>query len=555
MSVQVVQRIGLSFGALRLAAANPNLGRFFLSRLVQITAKWGATVALAVYAYRASGPAGVAIAAIIHLVPGAASAPFAAPLAYRFGASPVRDTCSYVRAAALAGSAALVIAGGPAAAVYALFAVIAIATSINTPLQDARLPLMSRTPGELTAANLAVSMIESGGIFLGPLISAGLLRWTSIGATLAACSAAALGAKLISDRIDVGSPRPRGGGASRFAILADIVAGARAVAGKPHLLLVVGLFAAFAVVDGALDVLITVTALRELGLGQSGVGTLTAATGLGGVAGGVVVLARLRRGRPGSDLVVGMAVLGLPLVLLGLLSYIPTAFVLLGVFGIGLTLIQVSVATLLQRATPDPDLPHVLGLLESVFVIGLAAGTLSAPAVVDALGVTGALIAFGALTPVLAILSVARLRHLDSLTPMPYGIVDVLAAIPVFAPLPDATLESLAHGLQPVELRAGATVFEQGDDGDAYFVVYSGEVEVVIDGARVRLLGPGGAFGEIALLRDVPRTATIRVTQDALLMRLERDRFLAAVTGNPASADAADQLVGMHLGRGGFGIR
>jgi hypothetical protein len=320
------------------------------------------------------------------------------------------------------------------------------------------------------------------------------------------------------------------------------------VAADPDARVIVVLYGAQNLAAGALNVLIVVSALRLLGMGQSGVGTLTAALGFGGVVGGALVFTRLRRGRYGADLRVGLVLWGVPLVLLALVSSTVAALILLVVVGIGVTVVDVSAVTLLQRNADGDLLPHALGLLQSVFVASVGLGTLLAPLLVRGLGIRGALIVTGALLPFLAAALWRRLRRLDTTSSADPDLVALLAAIPIFAPLPTPSRERLALWLRPETFEPAATVFAQGDHGDGFYVVQEGEVDVLVDGDHVRTLGPGGYFGEIALLRDVPRTATVRVRSAVRLQRLDRERFLAIVAGNTASADAADAVVGARLG-------
>jgi CRP-like cAMP-binding protein len=164
-------------------------------------------------------------------------------------------------------------------------------------------------------------------------------------------------------------------------------------------------------------------------------------------------------------------------------------------------------------------------------------------------GVRWALAATGILLPVLALASWARLRGIDERAVVPERELELLRSLPLFAPLPPATLEHLARSLVPVEASTGTEVTRQGDVGDRFYLVDKGELGVTIDGEVASTLGPGDHFGEIALLRDVPRTATVTARTDASLLALERDEFVSAVTGHPASLEAADAVVAARLGR------
>jgi hypothetical protein len=275
---------------------------------------------------------------------------------------------------------------------------------------------------------------------------------------------------------------------------------------------------------------------------------LTAALGFGGVVGGGFVVARLRRGHSGDDLRVGLLLWGVPLVLLALASSTIAALVLLVIVGVGVTVVDVSAVTMLQRNAEGELLPQALGVLQSVFVASVGLGTVLAPLLVRSLGIHGALLATGALLPLLAAALWPRLRRLDRGSGAESELVSLLAAIPIFAPVSEPTREQLALRLRAETFEPGETVFAQGDHGDGFYLVQAGEVDVVIDDDHIRTLGADGYFGEIALLRDVPRTATVRARSAVRLQRLDRGRFLAIVTGNTTSSAALDAVVGARLG-------
>jgi CRP-like cAMP-binding protein len=98
--------------------------------------------------------------------------------------------------------------------------------------------------------------------------------------------------------------------------------------------------------------------------------------------------------------------------------------------------------------------------------------------------------------------------------------------------LPPPTLESLARALTPEDVPAGVEVVTQGEEGDRFFVVADGELDVIADGTHVATLQRGDGFGEIALMYDVPRTATVRTRKAARLYALDREDFLVALTGH-----------------------
>jgi Cyclic nucleotide-binding domain len=537
--------------ALETSTANQDLFRVELARFASVTGRWAYTVTFAIFAYRSGGAEGVAIAGIVRLAPAAITAPVTGALIGRVRADALLLRGGVVRTLALAGAGVIILDGGASWVVYALVAVESAVSALMRPAQTSLLPALARTPEELTAANLALSVIESAGVFLGPLLGALLIHGTGAGVVFLTAAAAYLASTLVlaSVRVSVDVPVAD----TAVGLVGDLVAGVRAVAANRNATVVVLLYGAQSFVAGVLNVLVVVVALRLLGFGQSGVGTLTAAIGVGGMVGGALIFLRLQREAHGADLRLGLLLWGTPLLLAAAFPSRATTLLLFGVVGVGVTIVDVSTVTLLQRLAAGEVLSHALGLLQTVVVVGMVTGTLVAPPLISHLGPRGALVATGAVLPILATALWGRLRRLDARPPANPAYVKLLSGIPIFEPLADVALEQLASVLEPVAIRARQPVFAQGDPGDAFYVVEEGRLDVVIDDASIRELGPGDYFGEIALLRDVPRTATVIPLTPTNLLALDRDQFLGTVTGNSSSARAADAVVGARLGlRAGF---
>jgi hypothetical protein len=219
------------------------------------------------------------------------------------------------------------------------------------------------------------------------------------------------------------------------------------------------------------------------------------------------------------------------------------ALAMLGVLGIGNTLVDVSGFTLLQRAAPDEVRSRVFGVFESLVAATIGLGAILAPLLISLVGIRVALIATGAFLPVLAGLLWRNLTSLDAGDPAHLAL---LRNVPLFSPLPPAQVERLARSATPVRLAAGEVLFSAGDAGDRFYVVESGELGVVLaSGEKVE--GPGAYVGEIALLRDVPRTATVRARTDATLLAIERDEFLSVVTGYERASEVAHGIASERL--------
>lgn len=539
------ERLHESLDAFKAVFTNPGLLRVELGWAFAITAYWTFIISLAVYAYDEGGAAAVGLVGLVRVLPAFVAAPVAGILGDRYPRERVMFLTSVARAGFMAASAGALIAGGPIWTVYALAGGVALTASMIRPTQSALLPQLARTPEELTAANLVLTTIESSGIFLGPAIGGLLLAATNTETVFAAASVAFLLSGLLVAGIKVEAAPERA--AEEGGFFREFFAGFRAIGSDRNLRLIIGLYGAQTLIAGALNVLIVVAALELLDLGESGVGFLNSAVGVGGLFGALAAFALVGRQRLASDFGLGLVLWGFPIALIGFFPQPPVALILLGLVGVGNTVVDVAALTLLQRTVPDEVLTRVFGVVQSVFVATLGIGAIVAPLMIELMGIRGAMIATGALLPVLAALLWTRIRALDAEALAPTRGLELLRKIPIFKPLPAPAVDQLASSLIPMSVPAGTEIIRQGEPGDRFYVIGSGEVDVLVDGQEQGTLGPGDYFGEIALLRDVPRTATVRARSDVELSALERDEFLSAVTGHAASAEAADAIVSSRL--------
>jgi MFS family permease len=538
-----VARARQLFTTLGSALRNPSIRRAELAWGAAISAEWAHFVAFGVYAYDVGGPTAVGLAGLVRLLPAAIVAPFAASLGDRFPRERFLLGLMVVAALALGASAAAFFADAESL-VFAFAALLGFAVTLIRPALQALLPSLARSPEELIASNGATATVESLGTLIGPLLAGLLVSLADAGVVFSAGAGAfAVAAILVArvtveDRVSLTSP---GEGARKL-----LAAGFGAIARTPRIRLVVSLIFAQAFVRGCLNVLIVVAAFQVLDAGGEAVGYMTAALGVGGFVGavGAMTLGGQRLAVPFG---VALVFWGLPIALMGPLPDLPFALLMLAVVGAANSVEDVAAFTLLQRLIPDRILTRVFGVLWSLAMGGVALGSIAAPALVEAVGPQEAFVAVGAILPLLTLATYRRLAAIDrDAAPVPE--LALVQQVPMFQPLSVAAKERVAANLASLSVPAGAVVISAGERGDSFYLVDDGTLEITAEGLRTTAAA-GDYFGEIALLRDVPRTATVTALVDSRLYVLQRDDFLAAVTGHEAARSAGHAVAEERLAR------
>jgi MFS family permease len=522
------------------ALGTVDLRRLQQSWLLSATAAWMFFVALAVYAYAAEGTAGVGAAALVRMVPAGLAAPFAGTLADRMSRRDVLLASLVARAITLVGIAAAVAASAPAWVVLSLGAVFTICATAHKPAQAALLPSLADTPRQLAASNAVWSGVDNGAFLFGALAGGVLIAVASTQTAFAVTAALYAIAAFPIARIPRDAvPSYRGGTVSARTVLRNTGQGFREVLGNGPLRLVVGFLAISTLVEGAVDVLVVVVAIQLLDLGGAGVGWLNSCWGLGGVIGGLAALALLGRGRLAVGLAAGGLLIGLPLTAIAAVTNPVATGALLVLLGVGYALVEVAGLSLLQRLNSEDVLARAFSLVESCYWVTTGLGAIAAPGLVSWLGVRGALVAVGACLPLVVAFRWLALHRLEAGAPVPEREFKALRALDPFAPLSLATVENVSRRVSQVKVSAGQVVIREGDDGDLFYVVADGKFDVSCRAGAVVLdpLGGGDYFGEIALLRNIPRTATVTARTDAMLYSLDRESFLCAVSAHPCTTE------------------
>ena len=535
-----VSRTNQLVAALAVSVRNPHIRRAEVAWGLANTAEWAHFVAFGVFAYEQGGASAVGIAGLVRLLPAAIIAPFAASLGDRFRRERFLLAMSLVGSLALAASAVAAFADA-VVLVFAFAALFGLACTLIGPTLHALLPSLARTPEDLIASNAATSTIESLGTLLGPLLAGVLVAVADIGlvfalgAAVLLLGAAFLALVRVEGGIDLAAAATAEGGVRRV-----LVAGFRTIARAPRARLVISLIAAQTFVRGCLNVLIVVAAFELFDAGGEAVGYLTAAVGVGGLVGALGAMTLGGR-RLAATFGLSLVFWGAPIMLLAPWLNLAPALLLLAVVGAANSVEDVAVATLLQRIVPNELLTRVLGVLWALAMGGVAVGSIAAPVLVDTIGVRAAFVVVGSILPLLALVTYSRLAEIDdSVAPAPA--LRLIERVPMFAPLAVCVKERMAANLVPLSVPAGELVIRAGDVGDRFYIVGDGELEIFAEGFH-KTARRSDYFGEIALLREVPRTATVRATVDSELYALQRDDFLEAVTGVEAAHAAGHAVV------------
>jgi MFS family permease len=550
--LRAVTGVGRHFkDSLRAFAAvgrNANLRWLELAWAASIVGHYAFLVAVSVYAYDIGGARAVGLLFLARLVPAALVAPFAGMLGDRYRRDRVLLITNLTRIVLVTGAAAAALADSSPWLVYGLSIAATIATTPFRSAQAALTPTVARTPEELTAANAVASGIESVAVFAGPALAGFLLAATQAGTVfLITAALIVLSAGFLLLMKVEHAPRPHRE-LEASTIAAERLAGFTTLWSHPSLRLMSALLTAETAMFGALQVFMVVMALELLDLGQEGVGYLNAAIGIGAFIGAIAALSLTGARRLSPAFLGGLVATGVPLVAIGLSPDVAVVVVALALMGIANTFVDVAGLTLVQRAVPDDVLARVFGVIQMLWLASMGIGAAIAPALISWLGAEGALIASGALLPALVVITARTVARIDAqAVPPDAEELKILVSVPIFAPLPGGSLEHLAARLVPLRVDPGTVIVREGDEGDRFYLVADGTLEVSQANVAISELGPGGYFGEIALLRDITRTATVTAKTAAVLYALDREEFLAAVTGHPQSAEAAETVMSARL--------
>lgn len=530
-------------------ARTPGLRKVLLSFAAFAFSEHATWLAVLVYALDRGGPREVGIVAAAQLVPAAIGAPFAAFAGDRFRPQRALAFGYAAQAVSMAATAGAMAADWSMWA-YVSASVVATCITFTRPVMRSLLPTITHSPRDLVAANVVAGLIEQVGVFGGPLVAGvimGLWSPTAVFVVAAVIVCCACLIVLAVEDVDgvAGAPST----VDAKLVIGAVFGGFTALRLHRRLRALVILGASAGLLKGISDVIVVTFADARLEGGSRQAGWLAAAYGIGAII-GAASSTRLVRGARVNRQFLSVALLGgtslLALTAIGALGPALLAFAMMGT---GETILQLTSSVTIQRHAPADLLARVFGILESLSMAAIAVGSLAVTVLVTSTSLTTALVVLSTTLVGFILVSVAQLRRHGADTPMvDEAIVDRLIADPLFAPLPAPTIEHLARTVEPLFVAAGSAAVAEGQIGDRYYLLCEGTVEVTIGGKVRGQLVPGAGFGEIALLRNVPRTATVTALTDIHLLSVPRDAFLEAVTGHPRSHRAANVTIDGHLG-------
>jgi MFS family permease len=524
---------------------NPTLRRCGIGFALFNAAEYGEWIAVLVYAYNQGGAKASGILAAAQLLPCVVIAPLLATFADRYQAGWVLVAGYAAQAVGMGLLALALLAHAPPAVVYVFAILAAPAFNATRPTMNVVLPAAVHTPDELTAGNAALGWIESAGIMVGPVVAAGVIAIGGPGWVVATFAVAMLVATWVSLPLTRSLPPAEPGDAG--SPIADTIDGFRALKGERGTAVLMGVLTSQSLYLGAMDVLFVVLAINELGIGQSGVGILNATFGAGGLIAVFVTVGLVGRRRLAPPLVAAAVIMGASVALIAVWPRVAITIPLLLLANVGRSLFDVSGRTLLQRTGTPAVLGRIFGVIESVDMLGLSLGSLVVPILIGLGGTKAAIVGVGAIMPLVTLVLLPAILRADARATVPIVQIGLLRAMALFRPLPPPQMEGVARMLEPRRAVAGEVLIREGEPGDLFYLVADGEVAVTTAAGFATTLGRGEGFGEIALLNDTPRTATVTASSDASLYTLGREEFLTAITGMADVHGAARTMASERL--------
>lgn len=491
-------------------------------------AEFSVWITLLVVAFDRGGASAAGLAIVVQLAPAALLAPVVSAAGDRFARDRVLVVAFATQTVAAAAIALALQADTSLAVVYALAAVFTVA-SVAAPATVASLLVHhAESPAQLVRWNVAKSLARAAGSLVGPLLTA-LVLAVSVPSAVFAGVAVGLGVFAVvvhrwlqrDDRLTTT--------VSARAVLADATGGLLYVATNPAPRGFVAFLGATELLIGAVDLLVVALVFERLGNDGSVVALFATAFAAGTLLMGVVASRYLPR-RLGRALSAGALLLTLPLLAIGETTTPAIVLTLAVLLGIGNGLIEISTHTLLQRSCSETMTSRVFGVLDSTAMIAAAVGAVVAGRLIDSGGLDATLLGLGTGGAIVLLGASLRLGAVERSLPAPDShLTRCLRSVSFLQPLPRPTIDRLALASQRRSVPSGCRLVVEGDTGDEFFVLTDGSVDVSVNSEVVQHLVAPASFGEIALVLDGHRRASVTTTEPSELAVIGREEFLDAI--------------------------
>jgi MFS family permease len=536
-------------GGLRAAMRHRDFRYLVAASSISQTGDWLYNVALLVWVYDTTGSAGwVAFVTVARLVPYVVVGPFGGLLADSYDRRTVMVISDLLRATLMFGLAVVTLLDGP----VVLAALIAfLATAAGTAYRPAVVAMLPEVVGErdLATANATESVVESLSVVIGPAIGAGLLVVATATFSFALNGVTFLVSGALAAALHVRSrgDAPSAAEATRAGWGVRAIHGFRELSQSRDLLVLGGFIIGTSFIYGLQTVVLVLVASEQLEAGADGVGILYAALGLGGVVGAALVSRFARVARLGAVLYATLLLAAVPMAALALTSSGGPAFTLVMLSSIGVVGLNVLALTQLQRAVGGDVLGRVWGSLDALSVAAIIGGSIVVSPVIDLMGIDSALVILTLMVPAFGLLGVVGLRRTDreavELLERIGPAVAAFEQVPILERADRAVIERLATAAVVQSVPIGTDVVVQGEPAEHFYVVESGRLDVFQrrNGGvpePVNVLGAGDWFGEVGLVRELPRNATVRARWPSRVWCIDGAELLEAINSAPTQSAA-----------------
>jgi MFS family permease len=529
----------LLVGALRVG----DMRRVLAAYLGFSVAEMANFIAILIYAYEVGGSPALGLVAFLQLAPAALFAPVGATLGDRYRRE-VMLTVAYALFAASSASVAIALyADWPVGWIYLLAAVNATVLTLVRPFHESLLPALARSTEQLTAGYVAGGTIENLGLIAGPLLAGLTATAWGTGAVFVITTALLLVGTILVWSLKTRTAADQNIDQRAVQMIVEGLGAFRE--SRPRVILVMLTSVIF--LAGVLEVATIVLAFEVFGSEDAGAAWLNSAIGVGAATGSVLAVVLIGRRHLAPSIRRGLLVIAVSVSLIPIVDSQAVALVALAIMGAGWTFVDVSGRIMLQRVIPLGGLSRAFGVLEGTSMAAEALGSVAGAVLIGWVGVGWALVVASVLIIIALLVNRRALQEADVGVMVPIEHLHLLRSAPMFAALGPAELERLARTIDVESVGEGAAVCVQGEPGEHFYFVERGTARVLRDGMDVATLGTGDFFGEIALLRDIPRTATVEAVSDLDLLVLERGPFLDAIKSSACQIDAAQAVTQIRM--------